>query len=76
MRSLVIFGVAILYSFLLHQIKRLDIALAYSLHADSKGGSGGSNSRRESMVPRRESLIPPIPNGYNAIETGSVKMGV
>ncbi|RXK39101.1 hypothetical protein M231_03606 [Tremella mesenterica] len=60
-----VIAVAIFYSFLLHQMKRLDIKLAYGL--------SNSAGRREGSSTRRESLIPPIPTGYNAIETGNVK---
>ncbi|CAD6573257.1 MAG: hypothetical protein TREMPRED_000761, partial [Tremellales sp. Tagirdzhanova-0007] len=57
--------IAISYSFLLHQIGRNDRRIAYSIISDSNPAN-----RRESVAPgRRESLLPPAPQGYSSIET-------
>jgi hypothetical protein len=72
--SLVLVMISISYSYLLHYISQQDFRLAYSLQA-----AANPASRRESMavgLGRRESLIPPVPNGYSTIEPSGNRLGV
>jgi hypothetical protein len=67
--SIAIVFISISYSYLLHYIKDFDRSFVASMYSDSKGSI--APSRRESIMPRRESLRPPTPGqaGYSAIES-------
>ncbi|WVQ80452.1 hypothetical protein IAT38_002557 [Cryptococcus sp. DSM 104549] len=72
---LTIIGISLFYSYLLHYIKNLDRQIAVTLY------SGAQPHRRERGERGEGSsgtgLIPPVPAGYNAVETGSAnKIGV
>jgi len=72
--SLTIIVIATLYSYLLHYISQYNLHLAYTIQSNAN-----PSSRRESVavgLGRRESLIPPIPNGYSAIEQGGNRLGM
>jgi len=72
MFSLAVAAIAIFYSFLLHYISRNDRSIAISIVSEMSPAN-----RRESIAPgRRESLIPPIPQGYSSIETGAARIGM
>ncbi|GFZ50720.1 hypothetical protein JCM24511_08478 [Saitozyma sp. JCM 24511] len=79
--------ISIFYAYLLHTLRRLDKTLALTLLADSRGGASG---RREQGVASISGsggagvggstagtgLIPPIPGGYQAIESSAGRAGV
>ncbi|WVQ93839.1 hypothetical protein IAU59_000917 [Kwoniella sp. CBS 9459] len=71
--------ISLFYSYLLHSIKAYDRRIALNIYQTSQPnrressvpGLGGLSSRRES------SLVPPVPAGYNTVESGALnKMGV
>ncbi|KAL7418895.1 copper transpport protein [Cryptotrichosporon argae] len=68
---LAIIALSISYAFLLSFIRHYDRTLAYGVYADSRGAG-----RRESAVERRQSLIPPVPTGYSAVDAGAGKIGI
>jgi len=76
--SMVIIAISIIYAYILSSLRRLDRSIAHSFLTTSTP----SNGRRESMYPtgdsrRGSSLIPPIPNSYGVVESGSGgKIGV
>ena len=76
--SMVIIAISIIYAYILSSLRRLDRSIAHSFLTTSTPVNG----RRESMYPsgdsrRGSSLIPPIPNSYGVVESGSGgKIGV
>ncbi|ORY34348.1 Ctr copper transporter family-domain-containing protein [Naematelia encephala] len=58
--------ISIFYAYLIHLVRNYDRRIAYSLYVDSRASTSSGSGRRET-------LIPPIPTGYSAIETGAAK---
>ncbi|KAK8845426.1 hypothetical protein IAR55_006139 [Kwoniella newhampshirensis] len=74
---LIVVLISLFYSYLLHSIKQYDRQIALTIYASSTSGG----NRRESVAvganARRESLIPPIPAGYQSVESGAAnRIGV
>jgi hypothetical protein len=79
--SLAITIISIFYAYLLQSIRRYDRALAFGLYTDTRSPSSvrreGSSTSILNGVGRSQSLIPPVPVGYQAVESGAAaRMGV
>lgn len=64
--SLVIIGISLFYSYLLHYIKDYDRHIAAAIYSSTQQGR-----RERDVSPAGTGLIPPIPAAYGGIESGA-----
>lgn len=71
-RSLIIIGISVFYSYLLHYIKDYDRHVAAAIYSSTQQGR-----RDRDGSPAETGLIPPIPTAYGGIEVGALnRIGV
>ncbi|WVN87323.1 uncharacterized protein L203_102501 [Cryptococcus depauperatus CBS 7841] len=68
---LIIVGIALLYSYLLHYLKVYDLRVAASIYQTQTGRRGASGVERSEGASSTTGLISPAPCSYGVIENGA-----